>query len=215
VGRGDAAVNRDAAAIGPIRRSSRPLSGSAALARNQGVATARQLAIATQEVAPISPEDFCQRYAAQVSRFAAFVAQPSEAEDIAQDALIKALRNLERFDAKRGSMDAWLWRIVVNTARDAQRRAWTRAALPERLRDDTASISAEDVALERVIAAELLGTVRRLPARDRELIALRFGADLDTAAVGAAVGLSAESARRAIGRALERVRVLIKEADHE
>ena len=69
--------------------------------------------------------------------------------------------------------------------------------------------------LERVSAAELLGTVRRLPARDRELIALRFGADLDTAAVGAAVGLSAESARRAIGRALERVRVLIKEADHE
>ena len=45
--------------------------------------------------------------------------------------------------------------------------------------------------------------------------ALRFGADLDTAAVGEAVGLSAESARRAIGRALERLRLLIKEADHE
>jgi RNA polymerase sigma-70 factor (ECF subfamily) len=179
------------------------------------VATARRLAVTTHEEAHISPEDFCQRYAAQVSRFAAFVAQPSEAEDIAQDALIKALRNLERFDAKRGPMDAWLWRIVVNTARDAQRRAWTRAALPERLGDETASISVEDVAIERVSAAELLGTVRRLPARDRELIALRFGADLDTAAVGAAVGLSAESARRAIGRALERLRVLIKEADHE
>jgi DNA-directed RNA polymerase specialized sigma24 family protein len=73
----------------------------------------------------------------------------------------------------------------------------------------------EDVAIERVSAAELLGIVRRLPARDRELIALRFGADLDTAAVGVAVGLSAESARRAIGRALERLRALIKEVDHE
>jgi RNA polymerase sigma-70 factor (ECF subfamily) len=179
------------------------------------VATARRLAVTTQEEAHISPEDFCQRYAAQVSRFAAFVAQPSEAEDIAQDALIKALRNLERFDAKRGSMETWLWRIVVNTARDAQRRAWMRAALPDRLGSGHVQISVEDVAIERVSAAELLGTVRRLPARDRELIALRFGADLDTAAVGDAVGLSAESARRAIGRALERLRVLIKEADHD
>lgn len=179
------------------------------------MATARQLALTTHGEAHISPEDFCQRYAAQVSRFAAFVALPSEAEDIAQDALIKALRSLQRFDAKRGSVDAWLWRIVVNTARDAQRRAWTRAALPERIGREVVSSSVEDVAIERVTAAELLATVRRLSLRDRELIALRFGADLDTAAVGDAVGLTAESARRAIGRALERLRALIKEADHE
>jgi RNA polymerase sigma factor (sigma-70 family) len=163
----------------------------------------------------ISPDDFCRRYATQVSRFAAFVARSSEAEDIAQDALVKALRNLDRFDAKRGSMDAWLWRIVVNTARDAQRRAWTRAALPERLGSPAALDSAEDIAIERISAAEILSRLHELPARDRELIALRFGADLDTAAVGEAVGLSAESARRAIGRALDRLRALLKEVDHE
>jgi RNA polymerase sigma-70 factor, ECF subfamily len=179
------------------------------------VAIARGHALTTQGEAHISPEDFCQRYAEQVSRFAAFVAQASEAEDIAQDALIKGLRNLQRFDEARGSMDGWLWRIVVNTARDAQRRAWTRAALPERLGREATPISVEDVAIERVSAVELLKNVRRLSPRDRELIALRFGADLDTAAVGEAVGLSAESARRAIGRALVRLRVLIKEADHE
>jgi RNA polymerase sigma-70 factor (ECF subfamily) len=177
------------------------------------VESVQRLAIRAQEETHISPEDFCQRYAPRVSRFAAFVAQPSDAEDIAQDSLIKALRNLERFDARRGSMDAWLWRIVVNTARDAQRRAWMRAALPERLGSGHVQTSVEDVAIERVSAAELLGIVRRLPARDRELIALRFGADLDTAAVGAAVGLGAESARRAIGRALQRLRALIK-GDH-
>jgi RNA polymerase sigma factor (sigma-70 family) len=179
------------------------------------VATARRLALTTQEERHISPEDFCQRYAAQVTRFAAFVAQPSEAEDIAQEALVKALRNLDRFDSERGSMEAWLWRIVVNTARDAQRRAWTRASLADRLSGTASLNSAEDVAIERLSAAELLSNVRRLPPRDRELIALRFGADLDTAHVGEAVGLSAESARRAIGRALDRLRVLIKETDHD
>jgi RNA polymerase sigma factor (sigma-70 family) len=177
------------------------------------VATARRLALTTQKERHISPEDFCQRYAAKVARFAAFVAQSSEAEDIAQDAVIKALRNLDRFDAKRGSMEAWLWRIVVNTARDAQRRSWTRAIHTDRLEGESALSSAEDVAIERLTTAELLSNVRRLSPRDRELIALRFGADLDTAHVGEAVGLSAESARRAIGRALDRLRVLIKEVD--
>lgn len=175
----------------------------------------RRLTLSTREETYISPEDFCQRYAAQVTRFAAFIAQPSEAEDIAQDALVKALRNLHRFDAKRGSMDAWLWRIVVNTARDAQRRAWTRAALPERLGAAESVDSAEDIAIDRLSAEEMLRSVLRLTPRDRELIALRFGADLDTAAVGEAVGLSAESARRAIGRALERLRGLLKEVDRE
>lgn len=112
-------------------------------------------------------------------------------------------------------MDAWLWRIVVNTARDAQRRAWRRALLPERLGNTSDPDSVEDVAIERLSAEELLASVRQLTPRDRELIALRFGADLDTAAVGAAVGLSAESARRAIGRALDRLRVLLQEVDHE
>jgi RNA polymerase sigma factor (sigma-70 family) len=179
------------------------------------MATARRLALTKREERHISPEDFCRQYAGQVTRFAAFVALPSDAEDIAQDALIKALRNLDRFDSKRGSIEAWLWRIVVNTARDAQRRAWTRATLPDRLGGESTFTSAEDVAIERLSAAELLAHVRRLPPRDRELIGLRFGADLDTAHVGEAVGLSAESARRAIGRALGRLRSLIKEADHD
>jgi RNA polymerase sigma-70 factor (ECF subfamily) len=177
------------------------------------VATARQVALTTQEERHISPEDFCQRYAAKVTRFAAFVAQPSEAEDIAQDALVKALRHLKSYDPRRGSIEAWLWRIVVNTARDAQRKAWMRATLSDQLGDPNTPTSAEEIAIERLTAAELLSNVRRLSPRDRELIALRFGADLDTAHVGEAVGLSAESARRAIGRALVRLRVLIKEVD--
>jgi RNA polymerase sigma-70 factor (ECF subfamily) len=49
----------------------------------------------------------------------------------------------------------------------------------------------------------------RLRPRDRELLALRFGSDLTTGEVGAIAGLSAESARRAIGRALDRLRAAL------
>jgi RNA polymerase sigma factor (sigma-70 family) len=62
------------------------------------------------------------------------------------------------------------------------------------------------VAVERLSARELLEAIGRLSPRDRQLLGLRFVADLDTASVGQIVGLSAESARRAIGRALDRLR---------
>ena len=62
----------------------------------------------------------------------------------------------------------------------------------------------------RPAVGELLDAIARLSPRDRQLLGLRFIADLDTASVGAIVGLNAESARRAIGRALDRLRFLVK-----
>lgn len=162
-------------------------------------------------IRPVTPEELCALYAERVCRFAAVIAgRDGDAEDIAQDALLKAITRLDRFDTERGTIEGWLWRIVANTAKDATRRARLRVLLPERLaRREPAVVDLEEVAVERLSAGELLDAIARLPPRDRELLALRFVADLDTATVGQIVGLSAESARRAIGRALERLRVLV------
>ena len=112
--------------------------------------------------------------------------------------------------SKSSLANRWLWRIVANTAKDATRKARLRALLTERLgRREPEVIDLEDVAVERLAAGELLDATARLSPRDRELLGLRFVADLDTASVGAILGLSAESARRAIGRALDRLRSLV------
>jgi RNA polymerase sigma factor (sigma-70 family) len=163
-------------------------------------------------IAAVTPEELCALYAERVCRFAAVVAgRDGDPEDIAQEALLKAITKLDRFDPARGSMEGWLWRIVANTAKDAMRRARVRALLTERLaRGEPAVVDLEDVAVERLAAGELLDVLARLSPRDRQLLGLRFVADLDTASVGAIVGLSAESARRAIGRALDRLRFLVK-----
>jgi RNA polymerase sigma factor (sigma-70 family) len=110
-------------------------------------------------------------------------------------------------------MEAWLWRIVANAARDAAGRR-------ERLRDIVVrmglttpreSESAEDTALDRLRDADLHAELRRLPVRDRTLLALRYGADLDMHQVGAAVGLNSDSAARATRRALARLRARLLE----
>jgi len=173
---------------------------------------AESLLVGTRaSIAPVTPEELCALYAERVCRYAAIVAgRDGDPDDIAQEALLKAITKLDRFDPGRGSMEGWLWRIVAHTAKDATRRARLRALLTERLgRREPAVVDLEDVAVERLSAGELLQAVARLSPRDRQLLALRFVADLDTASVGVIVGLSAESARRAIGRALDRLRLLI------
>ena len=40
----------------------------------------------------------------------------AEAEDILQEAFVKIFRSFEQFDPERGALEAWVRRIVVNTA---------------------------------------------------------------------------------------------------
>ncbi|TMG60442.1 MAG: sigma-70 family RNA polymerase sigma factor [Chloroflexi bacterium] len=187
------------------------LSGFSDLERSHHVADISVSLGSHASIAPVTPEELCALYADRVCRFAAVVAgRDGDPEEIAQEALLKAITKLDRFDPRRGSMEGWLWRIVANTAKDATRKARLRALLTGRLaRRDSAVVDLEAVAVERLSAGELLEAIARLSPRDRQLLGLRFVADLDTASVGQIVGLSAESARRAIGRALDRLRVLV------
>jgi len=162
----------------------------------------------------LTAEELCRFYAADVCRFAAMMApNAADAADLAQDAILRAVRSLHRFDPARGAVGAWLWQIVVNASRDAAGRR-------QRLRDLTVRIglltpseseSVEDTVLSRLGDADLHSALIALPLRDRTLISLRFGVGLDAREVGIAVGLSAESASRAIRRALARLRARLED----
>jgi RNA polymerase sigma-70 factor, ECF subfamily len=163
--------------------------------------------------AALTAEELCSRYAPKVSRFAAMVSRGSqEADDLAQDALLRAVRAIGSFDPAKGSVDAWLWRIVVNSGRDSARRRELARGLLERLvfSAPRESETVEEAVLTRMRDADLHAQIRLLPHRDRTLIALRYGAGLDTDEVGAAMGLSADSAGKAIRRALARLRARLR-----
>jgi RNA polymerase sigma-70 factor (ECF subfamily) len=158
-----------------------------------------------------SAEELCARYANRVFQFACMVAGDDiEAEDLAQAALERAIRALPRFDPSRGEMAAWLWRIVVNVARDAGRAARRRRHVVERLILRYTAQQCDDIPLG-IADEDLLAAVRRLNPAQRAVIALRFGADLDHQAVGAALGISGGAARVATHRALRRLRANLLE----
>jgi RNA polymerase sigma-70 factor, ECF subfamily len=161
----------------------------------------------------LTAEELCRLYGPKVSRFAAMAARGSqEADDLAQDALLRAVRAIGSFDPAKGSVDAWLWRIVVNAGRDSARRRELTRGLLERLifTAPRESETVEDAVLTRLRDADLHAQIRLLPHRDRTLIALRYGAGLDTDEVGAATGLTTDSAGKAIRRALARLRARLE-----
>jgi RNA polymerase sigma factor (sigma-70 family) len=164
---------------------------------------------------PADAEELCERYAHRIYRFAAMVARGDvEAEDLAHDALIKAIRGLALYDSARGSVEAWLWRIVVNTARDAGLTARRRFELLSRLRSEAASAPVSAPA-PLVRDDQLMKAIRDLKQRDRAVVALRFGADLDYEGVGAALGISTAAAGVATRRALYRLRTILENRDDQ
>jgi RNA polymerase sigma-70 factor (ECF subfamily) len=105
------------------------------------------------------------------------------AEEAVNDAFVRALRHRRDFGG-RGSLEAWLWRIVVNEAR-RRRSAESRTIPMQRALLESAPPAAnghrESGALAAVVAA--------LPERQRLTLFLRYYADLDYEAIADALGV--------------------------
>jgi RNA polymerase sigma-70 factor (ECF subfamily) len=169
--------------------------------------------VATQ--VPPTAEALCQVYAGRVYKFAQLISQDaSDAEDLAQDALERAIRGFKTFDPARGDVEGWLWRIVVNAGRDAGRIAG-RQRLVFELIADRWSLDEKVVDLgDQLRTAEVLEAVRALSPRHRAVVALRYGADLSYRGVGNALGISEAAALMATRRALANLRIRLSQGVH-
>jgi RNA polymerase sigma-70 factor (ECF subfamily) len=165
----------------------------------------------------MTAEALSATYLPRVLRFAMLVSPRGiDPEDVAQDAMVTALGRLDQFDPSRGSVDAWLWRIVVSRARDAGRVARRTELLLERIlapsdQGLTLEPSPESVVLERLRDQDLIAAVRRLPRRYRTVIALRFGAGLSSPEVAEMLQTTRMAVVKTMRRALDRLRKDLEE----
>ena len=129
----------------------------------------------------------------------------SAAEDVTAAAFERAYRKRRRFNPKRGTQRAWLFGIARNATLDELRRRGRQAQLstdPE----DTAIVSAVDVAEESHQRLEVRRALASLKARDRELIALKFFAGLNNSEIATALGCSESNAGTRVHRAVTKLR---------
>ena len=129
----------------------------------------------------IMPVDFEQIYREYRERIVAFLVYRTGdralAEDLLADVFERAFRARDHFDPRRGSLKTWLYAIAVNRLRDHQRRAQVeRASLQRVIPTTTTRVDPpQDAIADRDLVTHALSILNQ---RDREIIALRFGADL-------------------------------------
>src|SRR5215469_14525171 len=146
-----------------------------------------------------------------------------DVDDVAGEAWLQAIRDLERFQGNAADFRAWLFTIGRHRALDAAR---SRTRFRDRVLGP-ASAAAEPLAQPNPVADEVLhglstsqavAIVRALSKEQAEVVALRIIAGLDTDDVAALLGKSPGSVRVALHRGLKalskdpRVRALDKVA---
>jgi RNA polymerase sigma-70 factor (ECF subfamily) len=94
-----------------------------------------------------------------------------DAEDVAQEAVIRAWQALPRYRGE-GSLSSWSWTIVRNLCAEASRRrqARHRAEVVNLALYPRIPVRPEDVALKRMLLAEVLVALGELPALQREAL---------------------------------------------
>jgi RNA polymerase sigma-70 factor (ECF subfamily) len=138
------------------------------------------------------------------------LADADEAQDVAQDAFVRAFRALGRFDASR-PLRPWLLRITANLARNRLRSAGRYWAALQRSfwEHPEPAASVEERSLQRLEAQQLWRAVRRLNLADQQVIYLRYYLELPEAEMATALAVAPGTIKSRLHRALNRLRPIV------
>ena len=133
---------------------------------------------------------------------------PALAEEHVQDALLNAWRGIRRFQRGR-PVKPWLMRILVNSVVSQQRRrSLSTVSLDESLPIGAPGDEAEAVENREVLRQAL----DQLTPEHREVVVLRYFADLTVAEVARSAGIREGTAKSRLHRALRQMRELLAQS---
>ena len=154
------------------------------------------------------------RYAARAFRMAATVCGAERAEDAVQDAFLSIWRTGSRYDARRGTVQAWIMGITRCRSIDLVRRHAgpdrRRAGIEEAGELPSAAKSVEDVAIGHETAYELEETLKGLPLAQREVIALAYFGGLTHSEIADQLGLPPGTVKGRMRLGLAKMRIEIE-----
>jgi RNA polymerase sigma-70 factor (sigma-E family) len=161
--------------------------------------------------APVPDEAFTvlyhAHYAALVRVAALLVGDGATAEDVVQDSFIALHRAWWRLRDTNSTL-SYLRRSVINRSRSVLRHRAVADRHPPMLAPELPS--AEDSALAVVQRSSVLAALRTLPFRQREVVVLRYYADLSEAQTATAMGISKGAVKAHTARAKDSLRAMLR-----
>ena len=127
------------------------------------------------------------------------------AEDLTAVTFEKAWRGRSRFRQDLSAFSTWLFTIARNVAIDHFRRGENDASLGE-IQEPVDPISVEETVQSNQDVARLRALVAKLPTRDRELVAFKYGAGLNNREIAQLTRLSASNVGIILYRVVEKLR---------
>lgn len=129
----------------------------------------------------------------------------AEAEDVVQEAFVRGLDHSRRL-LGADNPEAWLRTVAVNLARSRWRRAQRFLGLAPRLVEELGDGDADG-------HLDLLQALRRLPAGQREVIALHHLSDLTVEQVAETLGLPTGTVKARLSRGRAALSTLLLEEE--
>lgn len=140
-----------------------------------------------------------------------------DAEDILQEAFIKAYRSLHRFNIQDGnSFSPWLCRIGINCSIDYLRRNKNRKEKDlaqnniENLASDNVNSNPENTSAQKEIREKIDQTLNKLSGQQRIIFILKHYQQLTTREIAEYLNCSEGSVKRQLFRAVSAMKVHLK-----
>jgi RNA polymerase sigma-70 factor, ECF subfamily len=160
---------------------------------------------------PADEADWDALYAEQLPRIYNFfryrVGDGPEAEDLTSATFEKAWRARHRYRRDLAAFSTWLLAIARNVAIDSYRRTRTRAHVPlEEAAGVATGPTPEEAAAQRSDFERLSRLLAALPDRNRDLLALKYGAGLTNRAIARLTGLTTSNVGTILHRTIRDLR---------
>lgn len=130
------------------------------------------------------------------------VGDRQDAEDITQDVMLKIFSKLGTFEG-RSTFKTWTVRVTRNACKDWLKKRALSKQYAERLANEPREPSTMEYREDR-----LIGLLKELSPTDREVLTLRFVADLSLAEIAETAELSLSATKMRLYRAVERLQAL-------
>jgi RNA polymerase sigma-70 factor, ECF subfamily len=165
-----------------------------------------------------SLEFLIARYLKQIYNFSyGYVNNPQDAEDITQEAFVKAWKNIKRFDRSK-KFKTWIFEIAKNTSIDYCRKKKTvpfsrfedesgKNKLVDSLADESMD---NDFFANKDLKESMRSFVDKLPSKDREIVKLRLDNDYTFKEMADVLGEPLNTVKSVYRRAIIKLKKMYK-----